>query len=100
MTGVRRTSNRRISRRGIALVVICVVLLVVTASVEASRLHRMNEKYARIEQELEQKISREEERRAELEKLRDYTETEDYAEWYAKQYLGMVRENEILIRGE
>ena len=100
MAGARRASQRKVSRRGIALVVICVVFLVITASVESVRLRRMNAKYSVMEAELEEKISREQERRAELEKYRDYTETDSFAEWYAKQYLGMVRENEILIRGE
>ena len=74
--------------------------LFVLASSEGMRLYKKNQEYGKLVQELEANIRYEEDRRKELEEYREYTKTDEFAKWYAKHYFGLIRDNEIIIKGE
>lgn len=96
----RTMSRNRANRRSILLVALVVAVLAVLACAEAFRLKARNDEYAKVRQELEQKIEAEKERTAELEEYREYTKTKEFAEWYAKERLGLIYEDEILFKSE
>lgn len=74
------------------VVVFCLVLFVRTQSLKAER-EELEEKRASIEKQ----ITAEEQRTKELEELEKYMQTKKYMEEVAKEKLGLVYPDEILI---
>lgn len=99
MTG-RTASRDRSNRRCIRLVLIVVSILAVLALAQGYRLYVCNQQYADMCRELEEKIAKEEVRTQELEAYRDYVQTDEFAEWYAKEHFGLVRDNWIQLKSE
>lgn len=99
MTG-RTMARNRANRRCILLVLFVVAVLAILAMAKGYQLYQRNQEYVEIRRELELKISEEQARAEELEEYRDYTKTREFAEWYAKEHLGLVRENEIIFKSE
>ena len=52
------------------------------------------------QQLLEEKIAEEEARSKELDEYSEYMKTDEFAEWYAKEKLGLIHKNEIIFKGE
>lgn len=97
----RRTVSRsRDNRRVILLVLLVVLVLAVCALTEGYRLYQRNQEYLAIRDELQLKIEAEMKRTEELEAYREYTQTDEFIEWYAKERLGLVKENEIIFKAE
>ena len=52
------------------------------------------------QQLLEEKIAEEKARSKELDEYSEYMKTDEFAEWYAKEKLGLIHKNEIIFKGE
>lgn len=96
----RTVSRNRSNRRCIRLVLLVVIILAVLAVKEGCRLYVRNQEYTQMCRELEDKIAAEEERGQKLQEYQEYVETDEFAEWYAKEHLGLVRDNWIQFKSE
>ncbi|MDO4343989.1 MAG: septum formation initiator family protein [Eubacteriales bacterium] len=92
----RKGSNRR------EMICISAVVLVLLGAVfvQGNRLRQKNREYEEKVVSLSEQIAQESERAAEIEELKEYVNTPEYAGEAAKQKLGMVGEDEILFRAE
>ncbi len=96
----RTVSRSKDNRRVLLLVLIVVFILAVCALTEGYRLYQRNQEYLAIRNELLLKIEEETARTEELNAYREYTQTDEFIEWYAKERLGLVKENEIIFKAE
>lgn len=90
--------GKRQNRLGMFLVSAVVVMLLVVVSVNSALLKQKQDTYAARVAELDELILAEEERAAELEEFRKYTQTQAYIEELAKEKLGLVHEGEIVFK--
>ena len=95
MTG-KMAARRRANRKWIALALVTVVLLSVMTWIGGNSLAEQNAQ----QQLLEEKIAEEEARSKELDEYSEYMKTDEFAEWYAKEKLGLIHKNEIIFKGE
>lgn len=96
--GKRR--GRRSNRLGMFCITAVVALLLVTLSVRSYSLAEKNKAYAQEEERLNRELADEEKRSEEIEEFEDYVQTDEYVEKAARDKLGMVYPDEILIRPE
>ncbi len=90
--------GKRQNRLGMFLVSAVVVMLLVVVAVNSILLKQKQDAYAVREAELDVLIAAEEERTAEIEEFRKYTQTQAYIEELAKEKLGLVHEGEIVFK--
>lgn len=106
MEGSRNRRNKRKSRSGwgnrMALIGITMVVfsLAVVVNIGASSLREKDLEYEAKEKNLEQTLEDEEERALQLEEYRIYVQTKQYVEKIAKEKLGLVNKDEILLKPE
>ncbi len=90
-------ANRYLGMAAIALVVSVLFVFMVSASNELeNRLVVYDARAAALEEEIQE----EKERTEEIEALREYMLTDEYAEEVARERLGLVKENEIVFEEE
>ncbi len=79
---------------------ICTVLLVLSGALamQTMRLRNRQETYQERIEALEGQIDKEEARGAQLEEERVYVQTKQYIEEAAREKLGLVNEDELLIK--
>ena len=99
MTG-KMAARRRANRKWIALALVTVVLLSVMTWIGGNSLAEQNAQNLAQQQLLEEKIAEEEARSKELDEYSEYMKTDEFAEWYAKEKLGLIHKNEIIFKGE
>lgn len=87
--------GNRLALIGITMVVLS---LAVVTNIGASSLREKDLEYRAREQNLEKILAEEEERAAQLEEYRIYVQTKQYVEKVAKEKLGLVKEDEILLK--
>ncbi len=85
----------RLALIGITMVVLS---LAVVTNLGASSLREKDLEYQAKEQNLEQTLAEEEARAAQLEEYRIYVQTKQYVEKIAKEKLGLVKDDEILLK--
>ena len=95
MTG-KMAARRRANRKWIALALVTVVLLSVMTWIGGNSLAEQNAQNLAQQQLLEEKIAEEEARSKELDEYSEYMKTDEFAEWYAKEKLGL---NDVPYRG-
>ena len=93
----RRKRQNRLAMFLVTTVVLMLLLVVGTKSVERKAKQRV---YEAREQVLLEQIAEEEKRTEEIEEFRKYTKTKKYAEEVAKDKLGLVYDGEILFKEE
>ena len=93
----RRKRQNRLAMFLVTTVVLMLLLVVGTKSVELKAKQRV---YEEREQVLLEQIAEEEKRTEEIEEFRKYTKTKKYAEEVAKDKLGLVYDGEILFKEE
>ncbi len=96
--GKRR--GRRSNRLGMFCITAVVALLLVALSVQSYALAQKNKAYAQEEELLNKELADEQKRSEEIEEFEDYVQTDEYVEKAARDKLGMVYPDEILIRPE
>ncbi len=99
MTG-RMAARRRANRKWIALAFATVILLSVMLWIAGNSLAEQNAANLKQQKLLEEQIAEEEARSEELEQYSEYINTDEFAEWYAKEKLGLIHKNEIIFKGE
>jgi len=87
--------GNRMALIGITMVVLSLAIVV---RIGASSLKEKDLEYQAKEQNLEKTLADEEERALELEEYRIYVQTKQYVEKIAKEKLGLVKEDEILLK--
>lgn len=92
--------KRRQNRFSMFLVSIVVVMILVAVWVRSMELQRKLDTYTVKQEQLEEKIADEEQRKQEIQEFRKYTQTKKYAEEVAKEKLGLVYEDEIIFKQE
>ena len=80
---------------GITLVVIC---LAVVINAKGASLKKMDLEYMVRQQNLQAQIDEESRRADELQEYKVYVKTKEYAEEVAKEKLGLVKPDEILLQ--
>ncbi len=92
--------KRKQNKFAMGLVTAVILMLVVVVSVGKAQLREKQEMYAQKQEELQEKIDKEEARSEELEEYERYTQTQKYIEDIAKEKLGLVYEDEIVFKTE
>ena len=80
---------------GITMVVLSLAVIVQTRGVD---LKKKDLVYQIKEEQLEAQVAAEEERAAQLEEYRVYVQTKQYIEKIAKEKLGLVNKDEVLLK--
>lgn len=80
---------------GITMVVLSLAVIVQTRGVD---LKKKDLEYQIKEEQLEAQVAAEEERAAQLEEYRVYVQTKQYIEKIAKEKLGLVNKDEVLLK--
>ncbi len=91
-------ATRRKSKSGLILVLIVVLVVIAISSMRAMSLHEKSEELAVTERQLEAQIQAAETKAEELENREKYMQTKKYIEDEAKNKLGLVYPDEIVIR--
>lgn len=86
------------SRMALIGITMVVLSLAVVVNIGASSLREKELEYQAKEENLEKVLSEEEARAAQLEEYRIYVQTKQYVEKVAKEKLGLVKEDEILLK--
>lgn len=98
----RRTRRRKKDRWGNRLAIVGITMVVISLGVvvnlKSASMKKKDQEYQLREQALEAQVAREENRAAELEEYRIYVQTKQYIEEVAKQKLGLVKPDEILLK--
>lgn len=98
----RQRAYRRKDRWGNRLAIIGITLVVfslgVVVNVKSASMKKKDLEYQAKETALEQMVDREKNRADELEEYRVYVQTKQYIEEVAKQKLGLVKPDEILLK--
>lgn len=85
----------RMAIMGITLVVMC---LAIAINIKGAELKQSDENYRLRVEYLEAEVAREEKRTQELQEYKIYVKTKQYAEEVAKERLGLVHPDEILLK--
>ena len=101
----KRTSRTKRSakdgnRQAVITVSIVVLAMAVAVGVKAHSLDKKQQYYLERQQVLEEQIAAESERAESLEQYRIYVQTNKYTEKIAKEKLGLVNPDEILLKPE
>lgn len=100
MNRKRRRKKRKQNNNGTSIVFFVVIVVCLCVGVKVMTLKKQNEELAMKQETLEKQIKQEEERTKELEELEKYMKTKKYVEEIAKEKLGLVYPDEILIEPE
>lgn len=75
-----------------------VAILFITMMTKSISVEKQLSQYQQEMQELEGKITEETERTKEIDDMKEYMETDEYAEEVARDKLGLVKDNEIVFK--
>ena len=91
----QKTGKNRMALVGVTMVVLS---LAVAVHIKGIDLKEKDRSYSIREENLEAQVAKEEERAKQLEEYRVYVQTKQYIEKVAKEKLGLVNRNEILLK--
>ena len=97
-SGERRRKEKNGNRFAIITVTVVVVSLAVGVNIKTGSLKAKEAQYTEREKALERQLEEQEERAADLEEERVYVQTKQYIEKIAKEKLGLVNPDEIVIK--
>lgn len=80
------------------LVIVAVIFVCVTAVVRATSLHTKSKQLAETEKTMELKVQEAKQEQADLDAQEKYMQTNEYIEDVAKDKLGLVHPDELVIR--
>lgn len=94
--------KNRIGSNQLGMLVIALIVLVLLGwlTMESRNLRSRLAVYDARAAELEEQIEDETERTEEIRELKEYMQTDEYAEEVAREKLGLVKENEIVFQEE
>lgn len=85
---------------GMAAIAVIVLMLLASLMMESKSLERRLAVYDAKAASLEQSIEDEKERTEEIDQLKEYMQTDEYAGEVAREKLGLVKDNEIVFEEE
>lgn len=94
----KKKSTRKQSRLASLMIVVTAIIMCIVSSVVVSNLNKQSKELSGTEVILEQKLEQAKLERANLEAQAEYMKTNEYIEDVAKDKLGMVYPDEIVIR--
>lgn len=94
----RRKKDKWSNRLAIVGITLVVISLGVVVNLKSTSMKKKDLEYQLREQTLKQQVEKEENRAEELEEYRIYVQTKQYIEEVAKQKLGLVKPDEILLK--
>lgn len=92
--------RRKKNSKGLSIVIFTVIVVCLCVGVRTASLKKQNQELALKQESLEKQMKSEEKRTKELEELEKYMKTKKYIEEVAKERLGLVYPDEILIEPE
>ncbi len=92
-----KKSNKQ-SRAGLAFVAVIVAVIILASGIRTASLHQKSKELTITESQLENQLEEENNRAVELEEREKYMKTKKYIEDEAKNKLGLVNSDEILIK--
>lgn len=97
----RKRRRRRSSNfRGMCCISAVVLVLLAVLTVQSHTLKQKNSVYQKEIAQLEKQMEAEEARTEEIEELKEYMQSDEYAEQIAKDKLGLVYDDEIIFKPE
>ena len=93
----RRKKKRKKNRRGLSFIAVIVLVFCVCVGIRTAGLKKQSAELAERKASLEKQLKEEEQRTKDLEDLEKYMKTKRYMEEVAKEKLGLVYPDEILI---
>ena len=94
----KKRKDKWTNRMAIIGITLVVLSLAAAVHVKGSELEKKDLEYQIREENLKVQLDREEERSKELEEYRVYVQTKQYIEKVAKEKLGLVNKDEILLK--
>lgn len=94
----RKKRDRWSNRLAILGITVVVISLGVVVNLKSASMRKKDLEYQIREEALEQQVAKEQSRAEELEEYRVYVQTKQYIEEVAKQKLGLVKPDEILLK--
>ena len=88
------------NRLGLLTITVVVLLFLGGLYISSQRLEQRLQMYDIKKENLDQRIADEKERTVEIDNLKDYMKTDEYAEEVARERLGLVKPDEIVFQGE
>ncbi len=101
MKNAKRTNKKRAlnyNRLGMLAIAMVVLMLLGISVMQSSRLENRLMLYNNKAETLEERIEEEIDRTEEIDNLKKYMKTDQYAEEIARNRLGLVKENEIVFQ--
>lgn len=95
-TGKKQTRMRIRNRLGMFSITFVTMLLLGIFLMQTHSLQGRLDEYDTRTAELEEQIQEEQDRTQEIEDLKEYMQTDEYAEEVARNRLGLIKENEIV----
>ena len=90
--------QKRANRRGVILALVSVALQAVIFYTRSIQLHEKNQEYISKIEKLEEKLQAEQEREQELDEYKEYVGTDQFKEWAAHNKLGLVYDDELILK--
>ena len=88
------------NRLGLLTITVVVLLFLGGLYISSQRLEQRLQMYNIKKENLDQRIADEKERTVEIDNLKDYMKTDEYAEEVARERLGLVKPDEIVFQEE
>lgn len=96
----RRKKRKQQNKKGLPIVAFVVIVFCLVLGIRTLSLKQQRDELAERRAAIEKEIAAEKERTKELEELEKYMQTKKYMEEVAKEKLGLVYPDEILIEPE
>lgn len=96
----RRRRSKGSNFQGMCCISAVVLVLLIVFTVQSHTMKQKNTSYQGEIAQLEKQIEAEEARTEEIEELKEYVQSDEYAEQVAKDKLGLVYEDEIIFKPE
>lgn len=98
MSTRRKKKRRKQNKKGFPLIAFIVIVFCLCVGIRTAGLKKQNAELEARKAALEKQIAEEEQRTKDLEELEKYMQTKKYMEEVAKEKLGLVYPDEILIQ--
>lgn len=97
-TGKKQSNKRRLKEKGSNIIVFVVAVFCIVVGIYSINLKKQSEELEEKKTNLEEQLASEEQRTKDLEELEKYMQTKKYMEEVARERLGLVYPDEILIQ--